>query len=155
MMPESFSASESLPPVDKWWLQFESSKLNDLMDEALSENLTLRMAWSRLDQARQQAKIAGAGRFPGLESGAGAQHQHTGGDTSPAYPPSLNSFYARLSLSYQVDLWKKIENSRLASVFDFEAGREELDATAITVAANVAEVWISLMEQKALLRASG
>ena len=151
-LPDTFSTGESLPPVDKWWLQFENRELETLMDEALSENLTLRMAWSRLDQARQQAKIAGAGRFPGLEAGAGAQHQHTGGDTSLAYPPSLNSFYARLSLSYQVDLWKKIENSRLASVFTFEAGREELDATAITVAANVAEIWISLMEQKAFLK---
>ncbi len=151
-LPESFSAGDSLPPIDEWWLQFESSGLEALIDEALSENLTLRMAWARLDQARQQAKIAGAGRYPGLEFGTGAQHQHTGGDTSLAYPPSLNSFYARLSLSYQMDLWKKIENSRLASVFDFAAGREDLDATAITVAANIAEIWASLMEQKALLK---
>ena len=47
-------------------------------------------------------------------------------------------------------LWKKIENSRLAAAFEFDAGKEDLSATALTVAANTAELWASLTEQQAL-----
>ena len=124
-LPESFSDGQSLPPIDRWWPELKNRELEELIDEALSENLTLRMAWARLDQARQLARIAGAGKYPGLEFGFSGQHQHTGGDLPPGYDESQNTFSASLTLGYQVDLWKKIENSRLASVFNFEAGREE------------------------------
>ena len=150
-LPESFSAGQTLPPVDKWWKEFEDSELDSLIDEALSENLTLRMAWARLDQARQAAKISGAGRYPSLDLALGAQHQHIGGDLPPGYEENEDTFSAALTLGYQVDLWKKIKNSRSAAMLDFEAGRTDLEATALTVAANTAELWASLMEQQALL----
>jgi NodT family efflux transporter outer membrane factor (OMF) lipoprotein len=147
----SFSIGQSLPPIDRWWKEFDNTELDLLIDEVLSENLTLRIAWARLDQARQVAKIAGAGRYPNLELGLGTQHQHTGG-AFPVYSQGSDTFSATLTLGYQMDLWKKIENTRLAAVLDFEAGREDLDAIALTLAANTAELWVSLMEQKALLR---
>ena len=149
-LPESFSTGQPLPPIDRWWLEFGDENIETLVNEALSENLTLRMAWSRLDQARQVAKIAGTGRYPELDIEVGGQHQHTSGNLSPDSPENLNVFHTNLTLGYQLDLWKKIENSRLAASLEFEAGKEDLMATALTVAANTVELWASLMEQEAL-----
>ncbi len=149
-LADSFSTGQPLPPVERWWREFGDELLEGLIEEALSENLTLRMAWSRLDQARQVAKMAGAGRYPGLELEMGGQHQHISGGVSPGSPENINTFYANLTLGYQLDLWKKIENSRLAAAFEFDAGKEDLSATALTVAANTAELWASLTEQQAL-----
>jgi NodT family efflux transporter outer membrane factor (OMF) lipoprotein len=150
-LPASFSGGSNLPPVERWWEQFENQDLERLVNEALSGNLTLRMAWSRLDQARQLAKIAGAGGYPGLELGFGIQQYNAGGSLPPDSPESLREFTGTIALSYQVDLWKKITNNRLAAVLDFEAGREDLEATAFTITASVAELWASLVEQDAFL----
>jgi NodT family efflux transporter outer membrane factor (OMF) lipoprotein len=150
-LPDSFSGGSTLPPVDCWWEQFENRDLERLVNEALSGSLTLRMAWSRLDQARQLAKIAGAGHYPGLEFGIGIQQRNSGGTLPPDSTESLRDFSGSITLSYQVDLWKKITNNRLAVVLDFEAGREDLEATALTITSSVAELWTSLAEQDAFL----
>jgi NodT family efflux transporter outer membrane factor (OMF) lipoprotein len=152
-LPETFSGGDQLPPADRWWEAFGDENLDRLVEEALAGNLTLNMAWARLDQARQLARIAGAGRYPGLDTAFSAQRQHYGGGLPPTVPPSipetLDTFSATLSLSYQVDLWKKISNSRKAAVLDFEAGRGDLEATALTIASAVAEIWASLAAQQA------
>lgn len=150
-LPVSFSGGSTLPPVDRWWEQFENRDLERLIDEALSGNLTLRMAWSRLEQARQLAKIAGAGLYPRLDSGLGVQQRNPGNNLPSGSTESQKDFSGTMTLSYQVDLWKKITNNRLAAVLDFEAGREDLEATALTVTSSVAELWASLAEQGALL----
>ena len=93
--------------MERWWREFGDELLEGLIEEALSENLTLRMAWSRLDQARQVAKMAGAGRYPGLELEMGGQHQHISGDVSPGSPENINTFYANLTLGYQLDFVEK------------------------------------------------
>ena len=151
-LPDSFSGGSTLPPVDRWWEQFENQDLKRLVNEALSGNLTLRMAWSRLDQAKQLAKIAGAGHYPGLDFGFGIQQYNAGGSLPPDSPESFREFTGTIALSYQVDLWKKITNNRLAAVLDFEAGREDLEATALTITSSVAELWASLVEQDAFLQ---
>ncbi len=152
-LPEAFSEGETLPPTDRWWEAFGDQDLDRLVEEALADNLTLNMAWARLDQARQLTIIAGAGRYPGLDFGFGAQRQHYGGGLPATVPPSipetLDTFSATLALSYQVDLWKKISNFRKAAVLDFEASRGDLEATALTVASGVAEIWASLAAQQA------
>ena len=150
-LPEAFSGGSTLPPVDRWWEQFENQDLERLINEALSGNLTLRMAWARLEQARQLSKIAGAGQYPGLELGFGIQQYNAGGSLPPDSPESLREFTGTLTLSYQADLWKKITNNRLAAILDFEAGREDLEATALTITASVAELWAALAEQDAFL----
>jgi len=154
-LPESFSGGEPLPPTERWWEGLGDEDLERLVDEALAENLTLRMAWARLDQARQLAKIAGAGRYPGLDFGFSAERQDYAGGLPPTLPPTIpetyDTFTTTLTLSYQVDLWKKIANSRRAAVLDFEAGRGDLEATALTVASSVVDLWASLAEQEASL----
>jgi NodT family efflux transporter outer membrane factor (OMF) lipoprotein len=155
-LPESFGSGETLPPVDRWWAELGDEDLEQLVDQALAENLTLRMAWARLDQARQIAKIAGAGRWPGLDASFGYGRQHYGGGLPPTLPPTypetLETWSANLTLSYQVDLWKKISNSRTAAVLDFEAGRGDLEATALAIVASVAETWSAIAEQEASLK---
>ncbi|MFC1495048.1 efflux transporter outer membrane subunit [Thermodesulfobacteriota bacterium] len=151
-LPDSFSEGPALPPIDCWWEQFENSELEQFIDEALSGNLTLKMAWSRLDQARQLAKIAGAGSYPGLDSGFSTQQSDFRGSLPPGSVKRIRDFSVTMTLSYQVDLWKKIKNSRLSAVLDFEAGREDLEATALAITSGVAELWASLAEQDAYLQ---
>ena len=49
-----------------FWQDLDSAELNRLIDRALAENLDLEAALHRIDQARAQAKIAGAPLYPAI-----------------------------------------------------------------------------------------
>jgi NodT family efflux transporter outer membrane factor (OMF) lipoprotein len=50
--------------------------------------------------------------------------------------------------SYELDLWGRVRSSRNAAALDVLATREQLEAAAITLSAQVAEVWYGLVEQR-------
>jgi NodT family efflux transporter outer membrane factor (OMF) lipoprotein len=52
-------------------------------------------------------------------------------------------------VAYEVDLWKRLENRRDAADTLAHASREDVDALAMTLASQVAEVWFAIAEQKA------
>jgi len=72
-MPRAFSlyTAESKPEL-RWWEEFNDPDLNGLVTEALSDNLTLKEAWSRLVQTRALAVQAGAALYPDLTGNAEA-----------------------------------------------------------------------------------
>ncbi|GAH81539.1 unnamed protein product, partial [marine sediment metagenome] len=71
-IPERFSQSGGIERHDRWWETFGDPGLNALLERALSDNLGLRRAWARLDQARALAKQAGADVWPRVSAEAGA-----------------------------------------------------------------------------------
>ncbi len=68
-VPESFTLYDtSTPAPDQWWVAFGSAELDGLIQEALSDNLTLRKVAARVAQAEALAMQAGATRWPELDA---------------------------------------------------------------------------------------
>lgn len=142
--PPSFSDAGTAPLPDKWWLTFEDTVLNTLMERALSDNFSLKSAWDRLSQAEAVARIAGADLSPILDADAGVTRSYyrEAGQTGDNRDYSLG-----LSVSYEVDLWGRIRSSRDAVAFDARASQEDLRAAALTLSSEVAATWFQLVEQ--------
>ncbi|MGQ9651158.1 MAG: TolC family protein [Phycisphaerae bacterium] len=62
---------------NRWWQDFESEELNQLIDAALQENLTLRQLWARLEQAGCQVVMAASGLYPQITLGGDAGYRRT------------------------------------------------------------------------------
>lgn len=60
--------------VAGWWRTFNDSELNTLIDRAVKNNLDLRMAESRLRQARAQRGVVGSALWPQVNADGGYQH---------------------------------------------------------------------------------
>ena len=58
--------------MGRWWEEFNDPELTGLIEEALADNLTLKEAWSRLNQARTVAVQVGAALYPDFTGTAGA-----------------------------------------------------------------------------------
>ena len=55
-LPQSYSTSApSAEPQQQWWKAFNSTELNGLVEQALSESLTLRASWARFNQVKALA----------------------------------------------------------------------------------------------------
>ncbi len=148
-VPDRFSVdSTETPPLGQWWESFGDDELSLHVDQALEENLDIRTAWVRLDQVRALAVKAGAETAPWVSTEQGLSRSRT--EMGRAQTSNLFSF--GLSASYEVDLWKRIESQRKAAELDVRASREEVEATAIGLAAQVVRNWYSLAEQRAQLQ---
>lgn len=142
--PSQFSEPGSSPLPDKWWLSFEDTVLNSLIEQALSNNFSLKAAWDRLSQAEATARKAGAGLYPTLDAEAGVSqtHNHADGQTTQS-----DTYTLGLAASYELDLWGRIRSSRDAATFDMQASAEDLQTAALTLSAQVAGTWYQLVEQ--------
>lgn len=147
-VPASFSQTGEMQAPDQWWQTFQNEELSRLIDIALQNNYDLKTAWARLDQFAALAKLSGAELYPQVnlnsdisrtEFDQGSLSQNTG------------NFGINVGFSYEVDLWKRIESQQQAAIFDYEANRESIEATALTLSALISERWLFIVEQKAQL----
>jgi len=144
---ESFLDS-GLEASDRWWYDLGDPELTRLIEATLDENLSLRMAWSRLDQMRAIARAVGAERYPEVDFVATGERLDLGGDQDATVNTTLSS----LTVAYQVDLWKKISNRRKAALYDEQSTRQDVDATALALTGAAGELWYGIASDQATLR---
>jgi len=137
-------------PVDRaWWRNFGSDELSSLIDRVQSQSLDLATAEARIRQAEATARMIGAELWPnvvgGLEAGRSGFLDDQG--------LSGNSFGARLSASYEIDLWGRLRSNRNAAQSGWQASTFDRDAVLLSVTAAVASNWlqaIALQERIAI-----
>jgi NodT family efflux transporter outer membrane factor (OMF) lipoprotein len=147
-MPDQFTLyTEEEQGPEEWWKSFDSAELDALVQEALSGNFDLRTAWSRLKQADAAARQAGANTKPTLDYSAGAatSKQQTKPENGDSYQTNSDSFSAGLAAAYELDLWGKLDALRQSEILELQAAGEDLEAAAMTVAAEVVDSWVEIL----------
>ncbi|MBW3517279.1 MULTISPECIES: efflux transporter outer membrane subunit [Shewanella] len=117
--------------VDPWWQQFHQPELDKLVSQVLITNNDLTLATLTLLKARLQAGLTRDDLYPQLSANLDASRNQPleGGDATKSYQ-------AKLSVSYEVDLWGKVSANidqaqwaALASAEDRESTTQSLVAT--------------------------
>ncbi len=141
---ENEEADHSTAGIEPWWEVFGDPDLNALEERALGDNFQLRAAWARLSQARAVAEQAGAPRWPqvDLQLRASRQRQVFGS----AGVVEFSSYGASVPVSYELDLFRRIGATATAAELDARATRDDVEALAITISAEVAEAYFDLVE---------
>lgn len=147
-LPQQFSGTGEVIAEERWWLEFNEPELDRLMEAAFSQNLDLKSAWMRLEQAMAVARRSGADLYPTLNLNASAGRAHA----ELPRTTTVNQLSFGFGGSYEVDLWKRIESFRTAAEFDALATRENVKATALALSGQVARIWFLIVEQQAQLQ---
>lgn len=144
-LPSEFSAQGIKPMPQQWWQSFNDAKLNVIIEEALTENFTIRSAWDRLTQAEQTAIKTGTALLPSATYFGGVERtgRRTSGSTTYA-----TDYFAGAAAAYEVDLWGQIKSAQQATVLDAQAAQENVNAAAMTLTAAIAKTWYQLAEAK-------
>ncbi|MDP7086575.1 MAG: TolC family protein [Phycisphaerales bacterium] len=147
--PDRFTESGGdVQPPAEWWRAYGDPTLDAQVESALSSNLDLRQAWSRLAQAAAVARITGASLLPEIDLTSSASRNR--GDTSSSVTYS-SSWAVGFGLSWEVDLWRKIANQTEAAVLAARASRQDVEHTALLLSGTVTETWFTIREQAELL----
>jgi NodT family efflux transporter outer membrane factor (OMF) lipoprotein len=147
-MPERFSLyTEADPGPGAWWQGFASTELDRLVTEALSGNFDIRTAAARVAQAEAAARTSGAALLPTLDAEGGAQRsvQQSTTESGASSRTRSTELSAGLASGYELDLWGRLRALRNADLLAYQASRDDLNAAAMTVAADVVNSWVGIL----------
>lgn len=131
-----------------WWAQFGDPVLNELISTALAQNRDLKIAAARVDEFRGQFVSTRSQLFPQVSAGLNAGRQRVSPLTQTSLPGGLgtvyNSFDATLPISWEVDLFGRVQRQTEAARANLLASEEGQRATILTLVASVASSYINL-----------
>ena len=136
------SAAETAERYDvngNWWEIYQSPQLNALMALALENNIDLKQAAISVNKALYQANILGADLVPSFSGSVGASTSKNLKTGSHG-----NTFSSQLGLSYELDLWRKLGATADAQVWEYQATRQDMANTRLTLINNVADAYFNI-----------
>lgn len=144
-LPASFAAADASGTViDGWLSAFDDPALEHYVRAVMANNLDLRAAASRVEAARQQAIIGGAGQYPTVTAGISRSRSRTNlpePRAGQATTTRSTSYAASVDLSWEIDVWGRLSNAAAASLADFEAAQDDFEAARLSLAATAVQAW--------------
>jgi len=135
---QRFAAGEDIP--EQWWTLFHSAEIDTLVKEALANSPTLGAAQATLRQARETLRANEGGLLlPSVTlQTEGSRERTTLGSTgSSSRPVVLNTLNATVSVAYNIDVFGGARRQIEGFAAQVDASRFQLEATYLTLTANV------------------
>ena len=137
-----------------WWQVYQDPTLQSLIREALDNNLDVRIAAARIDQARALLGSTRLQQLPQVSASAEALRTRTSRyELIPGAPAIGNVFSADGSLSYEVDFWGKYRRATEAAragLLASQYSREDVMAGLVSSVATAYFTLLALDEQLAI-----
>jgi multidrug efflux system outer membrane protein len=128
-----------------WWEIFHDDALKSLIAEALKNGYDVRLAVWRVEEARANAGIANAQRFPAIqgqaEVGYGRQSKFS---TSPSAQGGL--IQLNVNASWEFDLFGRIRHLNEAALAEYLASEEARRGVFLSLVSDVATNYFQLRE---------
>jgi NodT family efflux transporter outer membrane factor (OMF) lipoprotein len=121
-----------------FWRELGSVDLNRVVELALAQNLDLEASLYRIDQARAQAKVAGAPLFPTVNASSSSSRNYLESDDT-------NAARAGGSISYELDLWAKNRNQSRSADYRAQATAFDREALRLVVTSEVTSFFTQLL----------
>ena len=158
-LPEHYptvgTESRATAPVNpEWWTLFNDATLNQLVDQALAANQDLQAAVARLEASEAAARAVGAAFYPAVGLDASASRNRISGETASGReggPLRYNNRRAALTLSYEVDLWGRVQRSNEAARAEVLSSRFGRDSIRLALIGQVANEYLALRSHDAQL----
>jgi multidrug efflux system outer membrane protein len=142
-LPESFGHHPGIKMVKQescgpWWKELKDRQLDSLIAKALGDNYDLKIASFKIKELIASSRITRSAKLPSLNL------TNTGELTwFKKLPPKQEknpqeSYTLGLAASYEVDLWRKIENSHKASLYRVLSAEWNKKALEMSIFAEVA-----------------
>lgn len=128
----SQAGSARVAGATDWWTAVNDPDLNQLVQQALSQNVSLAVAAKRLDQARLQADQTASAQWPQAQGqvGSASSKPLEGGATTRRASASV-------SVSWELDLWQRLAAQTQAAEWNTQALAQDHQALRLSLVASV------------------
>lgn len=150
-----------------WWTRYRDPVLNELIDDALDDNLDVALQAARFREARAQLGLANANLFPSLSGQAQATRQKTsylgasggGGGSSTSGSGSqqaagqrFNYFSVAATLSYELDVFGGLRRASEQARAQLLSSAYTQDSIRLAVVSDVVTNYMSLRAMERQIR---
>jgi len=149
--PSKAVASQAVAETmdDRWWEVFHDPKLSALSQRALTDNLDLQLASSRLQQSRAVRQVITAERYPTTAaSGSYGRKRNSGeGLNDPSGHDGHSAFNlwdGGFSASWELDFWGRVRRQTEAADATLEVAENDRRGVLLSVLAETAQNYIQL-----------
>lgn len=141
------SLSSSAWPRNDWWTAYNDPQLDALIDEALAESPTLRVAEARTRKALAVAATSKAALYPQVNADLQISRQR-----SPDHgltPPPLSGMWGTVyqlqgTLDWEVDFWGKNRAAYESALGQSRAAEVDAEAARLALSVNIALAYVQL-----------
>ncbi|WP_426484263.1 TolC family protein [Flavobacterium sp. 2] len=161
-VPQSFGATATQDTINtstvKWKEFFKDQNLVDLIDVALKNNQELNMTLQEIEIAKNDIRVRKGLLLPqvGVRAGAGVEKvgrytSQGAGDATTEIKPGvetpdpLGDFTIAAYANWEVDIWKKLRNSKKAAVNRYLATVEGKNFVVTNLIAEIADSYYELL----------
>lgn len=149
---------------ENWWNEFNDSTLNEFLDEFLKNNINLEKTMLNTRRVKQGAVIATGTLLPTISVGSSGSEseQNTAG-----FPPFFSTLFGQssdevsvftqenfnlsLSTQWEIDLWGKLRQGRIASKQQYLSTKYYEDYLRLSLTAEAAKLYFSIIEAEKIL----
>jgi NodT family efflux transporter outer membrane factor (OMF) lipoprotein len=136
------------PDDCQWWTVFKDSVLNDLIQTAYRQNLTLREAGFRVLQARAQLGIAIGELFPQKQTMDGGYTRRGVSENVANRVATPQRWFSTwdygFGLAWEIDLWGRFRRAVEATDDTLDASVENYDDVLVTLLGDVATTYVQI-----------
>ncbi len=142
-VPGQFKEVQAEGRAGNNWLQsFNDDAMVRFVNRVLEKNYSLKIAATRLENARNQVSISAANRLPNLDMGFNATQSETYNVTLER-SVSRENYSLGPGLSWELDFWGKLRNSTNAAIAELQNQAYVYYNARLSLAANAAQAWYS------------
>ncbi len=146
---ESNDSTLSTDPAEygSWWTVFEDPALEQLVQIASKENLSLQIAAARILEARAVLGISRGLRFPQQQQLAGHAARVSLSENAPNVAiadQAFSSYAVEFDAAWELDVWGRFQRGIEAADADYGRALAGYDDTLVTVTAETARAYILL-----------
>lgn len=135
--------------LDDWWRFLDSEELNRLIDQALANNMDLRIAMLRISQAQARAEQAYADQFPVITAPVQGHHDSpsNGINSATGFGTSRDRQYVQGGGrgDWRVDIWGELSSQAESAEMQMWRATYQRDDTRRTLIANVAGQYVEYL----------
>jgi multidrug efflux system outer membrane protein len=133
-----------------WWELFSDEELRSYLKAALQANHDLRIAVTRVDQARARLGVTRAAEFPQLDGNGSFSRQRFSQVGTFFLPPGQSAetddFTLSTDASFELDVWGRLRRATEAAGADFLASEATRHTVVMTLVADVAVTYLRLRD---------
>lgn len=134
-------------PHQQWWQTYNDAQLNALINQALAQSPTLKLAESRLRIAQAAASAATSVRYPQVDASAHSTRERL--SENSIYPPPLGGSTvsmnaATVSTQWQIDWFGKERAALEAAIGLSRAAQADAQAAKLMLATQVVQQYFNL-----------
>lgn len=128
---------------DGWLDGMKMVALNQFVGEVLQNSPDYLASAQRMRAAEYNVGVAGADLLPRLGASFRGNRQHVSNPSATA-----NSLTLGLDVSWELDVWGRLSDSKARAASDYEFAVNDLEAARLSLAAQVAQGWFLALEAR-------